>query len=257
MRFTERFWIIAAAFLFLAGCGNNSNPDTAQNSGTEKSNQPKKVIGLSVLTLTNPFFKAIGDSMAAAAAKEGYEVMVVSGDFDVARQQNQVKDFIVRKVAAIVLTPCDSVAIGPAIQEANTAGIPIFTADIASLAEGARIVTHVATDNLGGGRQAGQAMIEALGAQGGKVAIIHHKIVESCILRVKGFREGFYGSPEGKAAVKAGKLYASPTQSPEQIGAETFAAILKHFAGEKVPAETLIPTTLYRRAEGANDASVN
>jgi len=27
---------------------------------------------------------------------------VVSGEFDVARQQNQVKDFIVRKVAAIV-----------------------------------------------------------------------------------------------------------------------------------------------------------
>jgi ribose transport system substrate-binding protein len=45
-------------------------------------------------------------------------VLVLSGEFDLARQQNQVKDFIVKKVAAIVLTPCDSVAIGTAIKEA-------------------------------------------------------------------------------------------------------------------------------------------
>ena len=43
------------------------------------------------------------------------------GEFDAAKQQNQVKDFIVKKVAAIVLTPCDSKAIGPAIKEATAA----------------------------------------------------------------------------------------------------------------------------------------
>ena len=43
----------------------------------------------------------------------------VSGDFDVAKQQNQVRDFIVGHCAAIVLCPCDSRAIGPAIKEAN------------------------------------------------------------------------------------------------------------------------------------------
>ena len=60
---------------------------------------------LSVLTLTNPFFTVIADSMKEEAAKHGYKVAVVSGEFDVAKQQNQVKDFIVQKVAAIVLCP--------------------------------------------------------------------------------------------------------------------------------------------------------
>ena len=51
--------------------------------------------------------------------KHGYETVVVSGDKDVAKQGNQIKDFIVKKVSAIVLSPCDSKSIIPVIQEAN------------------------------------------------------------------------------------------------------------------------------------------
>jgi hypothetical protein len=36
------------------------------------------VIGVSVLTLTNPFFKEIGDSLTAEAAPHGYEVRVLN-----------------------------------------------------------------------------------------------------------------------------------------------------------------------------------
>ena len=94
-----------------------------------------------------------------------------------------------KQVTAIVLCPCDSKSIGPAIQEANAAGIPVFTADIACLAPDAEIVSHIATDNLGGGREAGHAMIEALGEAGGKVVILDYKSAESCLLRVQGFKE--------------------------------------------------------------------
>src|ERR1700722_7439924 len=128
---TRLLLTVALTALLALGCSHGgSGPWGGPGSS-------KKVIGLSVLTLNNPFFKVIGDSMAEEAAKHGYEVMVVSGDFDVARQQNQVKDFIVKKAAAIVLCPCDSKAIGPVIQEANAAGIPVFTADIGCLAPGA------------------------------------------------------------------------------------------------------------------------
>jgi len=77
-------------------------------------------------------------------------------------------------------------AVGTAIQEANTAGIPVFTADIACLAPDVKVICHVATDNYGGGREAAKAMVEALGGKG-KVAIIDFPEVESVILRTKGF----------------------------------------------------------------------
>jgi ribose transport system substrate-binding protein len=107
---------------------------------------------------------------------------------DASRQKDQVNDFIVQRVAAIVLSPVDSRSIGTSIQEANSAGIPVFTADIASLDPDARVVSHVATDNYEGGKLAGQAMVEALNGRG-KVAIIDHPEVESVILRARGFRE--------------------------------------------------------------------
>jgi ribose transport system substrate-binding protein len=302
--------------LVLCACGRQA-PAPA-GTGTTKG-----VIGLSVLTLTNPFFKEIADKMTDEAAKHGYTVAVVSGEFDVARQQNQVKDFIVQKVTAIVLTPCDSKAIGPAIQEASAAGIPVFTADIACLAPGAKVISHIATDNYGGGKEAARAMIEALGEHGGKIGILHHKLVESCILRVNGFREvidkhptikivaelpgggvkdqgykaaedllqahpdlagifaindpsalgaraaiekagkanqvkliGFDGQPEGKQAIKEGKIYADPVQFPDRIGIETVRTIVKYFAGETVPPQILIPTALYRRADAEDDPTL-
>jgi ribose transport system substrate-binding protein len=116
-------------------------------------------------------------------------VVVVSGDNDVARQNNQVHDFLVRRVDAIVLSPCDSKAIGESIRAANDAGVPVFTVDIACLAPGVEVAGHIATDNYAGGRQAAEAVREALDGRGGKVGVLDYKEVESCILRVKGFKD--------------------------------------------------------------------
>jgi ribose transport system substrate-binding protein len=178
--------MLAAMMAVICGCGGSPEGDASK---PEKLKQKSiRTIGVSVLTMNNPFFKEIADSMQAEAVKHGFEVVAVSGDFDVARQQNQIKDFIVKKVSAIVLCPCDSKAIGPAIQEANAAGIPVFTADIACIAPGAKIVSHVATDNYLGGKMAAEAMVEALGGRG-KVAILDHPEVESVLLRTRGFQE--------------------------------------------------------------------
>jgi len=308
------------------GCEPNPAAMTKREASDKNQSANSKTIGISVLTLTNPFFKVIAESFTEEAATHGFDVIVTSGEFDVAKQQNQVKDFIVKRCAAIVLCPCDSKAIGPAIQEASDAGIPVFTADIACLAPGAKVVAHVATDNYGGGKEAAHATIEALGEAGGKVVILDYKSVESCILRVKGFKEvveeynrdresgkitivaelpgegqkdrgfkaaedalqshpdiaaifaindpsalgaraalekagkadrvvliGFDGQPEGKRAIKDGKIYADPIQFPDKIGRETARAIAQHFDGEQVPREILIPTALYRKADAEQD----
>lgn len=71
--------------------------------------------------MDNPFFKVIGDSITAEAKKHGNDTIVGSGKKDVARQRNQVNDFIIKKVNAIALSPCDSKAIGRVIRQANGA----------------------------------------------------------------------------------------------------------------------------------------
>jgi ribose transport system substrate-binding protein len=309
--------VLAFTLTILAGC--------ATREGDKPTSKPKGTIGVSLLTLDNPFFKVIGDNITSEGKKHNYDTIVVSGDKDVAKQSNQVKDFIVKKVAAIVISPCDSRAIVPVIQEANAAGIPVFTVDIPCSEPGVKIVTQIATDNYGGGKEAGVAMIEALGEQGGEIAILHFKQAESCQLRVKGFREvidahnakapakiqivkelegggakdvglkaaedslqahpnlrgifaindpsalgavaaiekakrsgqvvviGFDGQPEGKQAIKEGKIYADPIQFPDRMGVEIVGAFLRYSKGEDVPPQTLIPTKLYRKVDGLKD----
>ena len=188
---------IFMCWLLLAGCSRSNSvanvekspSDNLASSSAAEQTKSKGKLGLSVLTMTNPFFKDLADAFQEEATAKGYEVVVTSGEFDVAAQQNQVKDFIVAKCAAIVLCPCNATGIGTAIQEANTAGIPVFTADTACLAPDAKVVSHIASENLGGGRLAAQAMIEALGSSGGKVLILDYKQGESCLLRVQGFKE--------------------------------------------------------------------
>jgi ribose transport system substrate-binding protein len=191
---------IVSAILLLSivwlGCKrdqtSNTTGPTSSPSGNSGKNKP--LVGVSLLTLTNPFFKEIADTLQADGAKRGYDVVVTSGDLDPAKQKDQVKDFLVRKASAIVLTPCDSKSIGTAIAEANAAGVPVFTADVAATAAGVKVVSHCATDNLEGGRVAGRAVVEALAGKG-RVAIINHPEVESGLMREKGFLEEVAKSP--------------------------------------------------------------
>ncbi len=149
----------------------------------------KPTIAYTPLTLSNPFFKVIGEHIKAEAEKNGYETLMVDPDMDVKKQSDQIDDFIAKNVTAIILVPCDRLSVGPAVQAANKAGIPVFTVDAKCAAQGAKIEGHVGTDNFQGGELAGKAMINALGEKGGKVLILDFKKANSCVLRVAGFKK--------------------------------------------------------------------
>jgi ribose transport system substrate-binding protein len=299
---------------------------TNEQAGGDPQAESKGIIAYSPLTLSNPFFKVIGDSITTEAQKHGYETLVLDPNEDVKTQSDQIDDFISKGVVAIVLTPCNRLSIGPAIQAANKAGVPVFTVDAQCAAEGVDIVSHVGTDNFQGGELAGKAMLEILGETGGKVLILDHKTAQSCVYRVEGFHKvvnahnaanpaakievvaelpsggeramshkatadtlqahqdlaaifaindpaalgahtalaeagkdvavkiiGFDGMPEGKNAIKEGKVYADPVQFPEKMGVQIVQKVLDHLAGKPVQKKVLIPTALYKKADADKD----
>ncbi len=146
-----------------------------------------KIVGVSLLTQQHEFYKELEGAMREAADAAGIELVVHSAEFDPARQAAQLEDFVAQHVDAIVVSPCDSGGIAPMVRRANKAGIPVFTADIA--AQGGEVVSHVASDNVQGGRLAAERMAELVGARGnsGKVLVIDHPEVTSVQDRVAGF----------------------------------------------------------------------
>lgn len=67
---------------------------------------------------------------------------------------------------------------------------------------------------------------------------------------------GFDGQLEGKQAIKDGKIFADPIQFPDRMGQMTMDAILRFFAGEKLPEQTLIPSELYGKTEADADPAL-
>ena len=64
---------------------------------------------------------------------------------------------------------------------------------------------------------------------------------------------GFDGQPEGKKAIREGKIYADPIQYPDKIGQITVQTIMSYLNGEDVQPQVLIPTGLYKKADAEND----
>ncbi len=224
-----RFVAAAALVASLAACGGNSNTTSTSSSSTSTGTEAAasaapsgggRTIGVSIQNREAQFYQDMEGGMKSEAAKYGYTVTVVDASRDNSKQQSQVEDFISQKVAAIVLTPYDSQAIGSAILEANKAGVPVFTADIANGSKQGVVVAHIASDNVQGGGQAGKLMCRALGSAGGSVAILDEPEVTSVQDRVKGFKAALAsGCPNVKvvADIDGGGERAKASSATEDI----------------------------------------
>ncbi len=178
----RRVLTLSLAALSLASC----------SSGPDSTGASRPVVGVSLLTQTHAFFKDLEDGLRQEAATRGLDVVIVACEMDPARQAAQIEDFVAQRVSAILLAPCDSDAVVPHLSGPEAAGIPVFTADIA--ARGGKIVSHVASDNVQGGRLAAQALAKYIGGRG-DVLIIDHPVVASVQDRVRGFEEEMKNHP--------------------------------------------------------------
>ena len=124
----------------------------------------RDTVGLSLSTLNNPFFVTLRDGAKAAADKAGLELVVLDAQDKVDKQVGDIEDLVQKNVKVILVNPTDSAAVAPAIRRANAAGVPVITVDRA--AAGGNVAFHIASDNVAGGKLAGQFVCKALGGKG-------------------------------------------------------------------------------------------
>lgn len=209
------FILLALTSLFVAGC--NQQTASNANTSTKTATGEKKKIGVTLLTREHQFYKDLEAGLKAEAEKNGFELIVQSGDMDLAKQQSQIENFIVQKVAAIVVCPADSKGISPAIEKANAANIPVFTADISASGSG-KVVSHIASDNVLGGKMAAEFIAGQL-KEGGEVGIIGQPEVQSTIDREKGFKEEMAKHPNIKvvATLNGGGVRDRATKAADDM----------------------------------------
>ena len=87
-------------------------------------------IGFSLWTMEFTFFQNLEAGVRSACEDFGYEYIMIDQNQDPQKMVQDINALVGQKVDGIVITPVDPGAIGPAVQNARDAGIPVTCADI-------------------------------------------------------------------------------------------------------------------------------
>lgn len=174
----------------IVGC--NKNNAANNTASTDEKADGTTTIGFVVSTQTNPFFVTLKEGAEAKAKELGVELIVLDSQDDSTKAASNMEDLITRGVDVIIVNPTDSDAIVPSVEAANEAGIPVITVDRVS--NGGEVVSSVASDNIAGGKMAGEFIIEKLAGKGKVVELEGISGANSAIERGQGFNEAIKGS---------------------------------------------------------------
>lgn len=174
------FLVFTLSLGLLSGCASKSNESES------------KKIGLVVSTLKNPFFVTLKEGAEAKAKELGYELIVLDSQDDPAKEVSNMEDLTTKGVAVILLNPVDSDSAAATVKIANDASIPLVTLDRS--ASGGEVKAHIASDNVAGGKMAGEYIVEQLGKKGNVVQLEGIAGSSAARDRGKGFEEGIKGS---------------------------------------------------------------
>jgi ribose transport system substrate-binding protein len=141
----------------------------------------------------NPFWQIVWDGAENMASAWGGVVNLTinapTSEADVDTQIAQLEDAITTGAEALVVAPTDASALNPTFDRAKEGNVPVLIID--SNTTWPDKLTFIGTDNVAGGRLAGEYLCEQLGS-GGTVAIITGQETAASIAdRVAGAQEAF------------------------------------------------------------------
>jgi ribose transport system substrate-binding protein len=132
-------------------------------------------IGIVLKSFSNPFWMMAKTAAETKAKELGVDVVVLgtTEEGDYAQQVAHIEDLTTKGVDLIVVVPAEASALVPAVEAAVDAGIPVINLD--SPIETDKVSAFIGSDNVEGGRMAGEFIAEQLGGEG-QVAVIRGRL---------------------------------------------------------------------------------
>jgi ribose transport system substrate-binding protein len=160
----------------------------------------KYTIGFSVYYTVDEVGGMLVDTMKAAAADAGVELLLNDANYDQNAQNQAIEQWITQGVDGVILAPCDFHGVKEALDMLKEAGIPVVTLNAPLAGETDSIVM---SDCLDQGDRAGKLLVDALKAEGKDIAgkIIYQTLPfvhPNAVLRVQGFKDAFKTYPDAE-----------------------------------------------------------
>ena len=152
------------------------------------------VFGATYVTMNNPFYEVINNELKKEIEKKGDELIVRNPELDIDKQNEQIEEFVAKKVDGIFVNPIDSSKL-TSLQSAREAGIPIIAID-ASVDNTDLIDCLIESDNYDAGVLCAQNMMQRM--QSANIVLLKHSTVESALSRIQGFVDTIKDYPQYK-----------------------------------------------------------
>ena len=121
-------------------------------------------IGALLSDTSNTFFVTMADAIKAKGDELGVKTIILDGANDSAKDVTNMEDLISAKVDIVLYNPVDSDAAAAVVEMAAKAGIPVISIDRS--VNGAEVISHIASDNVYGGRIATELILEKMDGEG-------------------------------------------------------------------------------------------
>jgi len=155
--------------------------------------QNSRIIVVSHGQANDPFWSVVKNGVSEAGKDMNVQVDYRAPEtFDMVAMGQLIDAAVNQRPAGLIVSIPDASALGPSIQKAVAAGIPVISMNSGSdVSKKLGALLHVGQDELDAGKAAGAKLKE----MGGKTALcVNHEVGNvSLDLRCKGFEEGFGG----------------------------------------------------------------
>ena len=136
-------------------------------------------IGVLMITMANPFWVTYADGVQAMADELGITIDILAAptEGDIASQLSTCESMVSADYDALIIYPITENNLIPCITKATKAGVPVVEPNIVSdidavHADGGDAIQIETLDFINQGELGAQYIVDQLGAEGGKVAII-------------------------------------------------------------------------------------
>ena len=170
--------MVVLGALILVGCADSAPPSSGNpiQSSTTVTGITKAAqditIGLSMYTLTSPYFAVQMNAIKSKAEELGVsQVIATEAQDDMIKQLADVEDLLSKNIDILILNPKDPNGLVPATRAATAAGVPVIIID-STISPSADYVTNVQSNNMANGELVGEWIASRMADQPIRMALL-------------------------------------------------------------------------------------
>jgi ribose transport system substrate-binding protein len=174
--------------ILLAGCSSTVDEKSGENATSHKP----IIFGATYMTLNNPFFRVLNDSIKEVIEANGDILITRDPAQDPKKQTEEIAEMIKENVKIIFVNPVKRDTITSALEACKKAGVIVINVD--TLVEKQDdVISAVESDNYNAGVICAQDLMKK--KQHAKIVILNSPVLDSITKRVQGFTDTLVDYP--------------------------------------------------------------